>query len=114
VRKQLRLERVAADLDHLALPVHDLEAPGLGGVRDDHMNRVGADVDHRDAHRRRDPTEGRWRTISPVLGASPTTGSPRADVLGELVLPDHDGRPTRLGDLWADRPAVLVWLRHYG
>ena len=33
---------------------------------------------------------------------------------GELVLPDHDGRPTRLGDLWADRPAVLVWMRHYG
>ncbi len=38
----------------------------------------------------------------------------RADELGEIVLPDHDERPVRLGDLWQERPAVLVWLRHYG
>ncbi|GBD46416.1 AhpC/TSA family protein [Thermoleophilum album] len=38
----------------------------------------------------------------------------RADALAELVLPDHDGRDVRLGDLWAERPAVIVWLRHYG
>ena len=25
--------------------------------------------------------------------------------------PEHD---VRLGDLWSDRPAALVWLRHYG
>ena len=34
--------------------------------------------------------------------------------LAQIVLPDHDGNDVRLGDLWADGPAVLVWLRHYG
>ncbi len=34
--------------------------------------------------------------------------------LADLVLPDHDGREVRLGDLWQDGPVALVWLRHYG
>lgn len=38
----------------------------------------------------------------------------RADALADITLPDQDGHATRLGDLWRDRPAVLVWLRHYG
>jgi hypothetical protein len=38
----------------------------------------------------------------------------RADGLADIVLPDQDGQPVRLGDLWRERPAVLVWLRHYG
>jgi hypothetical protein len=38
----------------------------------------------------------------------------RADALAEISLLDHDGREVRLGDLWKDRPAALVWLRHYG
>jgi len=38
----------------------------------------------------------------------------RADALADVVLPDHDEREIRLGDLWAERPAALVWLRHYG
>jgi hypothetical protein len=38
----------------------------------------------------------------------------RADALADTVLPDQDGEPVRLGDLWRDGPAVLVWLRHYG
>jgi hypothetical protein len=37
-----------------------------------------------------------------------------AEALADLTLPDHDGRPVRLGDLWRERPAALVWLRHYG
>jgi hypothetical protein len=37
-----------------------------------------------------------------------------ADALAEIVLPDHDAEPVRLGDLWRDGPVVLVWLRHYG
>jgi len=37
-----------------------------------------------------------------------------ADVLADIVLPDHDGHDVRLGELWSDRPAALVWLRHYG
>jgi len=38
----------------------------------------------------------------------------RADALAGIVLPDHDGVEHRLGDFWAERPAALVWLRHYG
>jgi hypothetical protein len=34
--------------------------------------------------------------------------------LAEIVLPDAEGREVRLGSLWAERPAVLVFLRHYG
>ena len=32
----------------------------------------------------------------------------------DLVCLDLDGNEVRLGSLWEDRPAVLVWLRHYG
>jgi hypothetical protein len=38
----------------------------------------------------------------------------RSSRLAEIVLPDADGKETRLGSLWASRPAVLVFLRHYG
>ncbi|MBV9310111.1 MAG: hypothetical protein JOZ73_04725 [Solirubrobacterales bacterium] len=38
----------------------------------------------------------------------------RADALADLVLRDHDGNETRLGDLWRERSVALVWLRHYG
>jgi hypothetical protein len=34
--------------------------------------------------------------------------------LSELVLPDADGAPHRLGDLWKERPALLLWVRHFG
>jgi hypothetical protein len=34
--------------------------------------------------------------------------------LAEITLPDPDGREVRLGSLWADSPAVLVFIRHYG
>jgi hypothetical protein len=37
-----------------------------------------------------------------------------ADELAEIALPDQDENPVRLGDLWRERPAVMVWLRHYG
>jgi prostamide/prostaglandin F2alpha synthase len=43
-----------------------------------------------------------------------TTPPTTADALADIVLPDHDGHDVRLGDLWSDRPAALVWLRHYG
>jgi hypothetical protein len=53
-----------------------------------------------------------------VLGAasSPQRTNPpaRADALADIVLPDHDAAPVRLGDLWAQHPVALVWLRHYG
>lgn len=34
--------------------------------------------------------------------------------LAPLSLPDTDGRDVRLGSLWTDGPAVVVFLRHYG
>jgi hypothetical protein len=43
-----------------------------------------------------------------------TSPPERADELAEIVLPDQDGNEVRLGELWAKRPAALVWLRHYG
>mgnify|MGYP001819567470 CR=1 FL=1 len=30
------------------------------------------------------------------------------------LLETGSGKPVRLGDLWQDRPAVLVFLRHFG
>jgi len=34
--------------------------------------------------------------------------------LAEISLPDADERPVRLGSLWTEAPAVVVFLRHYG
>jgi hypothetical protein len=34
--------------------------------------------------------------------------------LAPIVLPDCDGRAVRLGSLWAESLAVVVFLRHYG
>ena len=34
--------------------------------------------------------------------------------LADLVVKDLDGNDVRVGSFWADGPAVLVWLRHYG
>jgi hypothetical protein len=34
--------------------------------------------------------------------------------LAEVVLPDTDNQAVKLGSLWAEGPAVIVFLRHYG
>lgn len=34
--------------------------------------------------------------------------------LGALTVLDVKGAPVTLASLWADRPVVLVWLRHFG
>ena len=34
--------------------------------------------------------------------------------LGEIELPDLEGRQVRVGTLWEERPAALIFLRHYG
>jgi hypothetical protein len=56
--------------------------------------------------------------VRAVLGSArkreQTNPPARADQLAGIVLPDHDGNDVRLGDLWQDGPAALVWLRHYG
>jgi hypothetical protein len=36
------------------------------------------------------------------------------DALAAIELRDSTGAPRRLGDLWAERPVVLVFLRHFG
>jgi hypothetical protein len=38
----------------------------------------------------------------------------RADDLEDVVLQDSSGVDVRLGALWEARPAVVVFLRHYG
>ena len=37
-----------------------------------------------------------------------------SSALAPISLPDVDGREIRLGEIWTSRPAVLVFLRHYG
>jgi hypothetical protein len=34
--------------------------------------------------------------------------------LAGMTLPDVDAKPVQLGSLWAERPAVVVFLRHWG
>jgi len=34
--------------------------------------------------------------------------------LAEIVLPDWEGQQVRLGSLWAESPAIIAFLRHYG
>ena len=43
-----------------------------------------------------------------------TAATALAARLAPIVLPDADGQPVRLGSLWSDAPAVVVFLRHYG
>ena len=56
--------------------------------------------------------------MSPLFGIASrrqdATPPEDASVLADLVVKDLDGRDVRLGSLWEDGPAVLVWLRHYG
>jgi hypothetical protein len=53
-----------------------------------------------------------------ILGASLRSQNTRppedASGLADLAVKDLEGNDVRLGSLWEDRPAVLVWLRHYG
>lgn len=56
--------------------------------------------------------------MSRFIGASRSRQKVRppedASGLADLVVVDLDGNDVRLGSLWEDGPAVLVWLRHYG
>lgn len=46
---------------------------------------------------------------TPKQSASATSAA-----IADIQLLDADGNPVRLGSLWDDGPAVIVWLRHYG
>jgi hypothetical protein len=50
------------------------------------------------------------------VAARRQTTNPPEDTgeLADFVLQDQRGEDVRLGELWSDGPAVLVWLRHYG
>lgn len=43
-----------------------------------------------------------------------TTDLAVSQALADLELQDPDGKAVRLGSLWADRPVVLVFVRHFG
>jgi hypothetical protein len=34
--------------------------------------------------------------------------------LAEVTVQDVEGREHRIGELWREKPAVLVFVRHYG
>ena len=50
------------------------------------------------------PTRLRWTSLPPQVG----------DVAPDATLLDHDGRPTILSTLWAERPVLLLFWRHFG
>ncbi len=37
-----------------------------------------------------------------------------AEAFADVVLADVEGIPHRLGDLWAENPHVILFLRHFG
>jgi hypothetical protein len=37
-----------------------------------------------------------------------------AGVIEDIEVLDENSEPVRLGSLWEEGPAVIVWLRHYG
>jgi len=37
-----------------------------------------------------------------------------SEKISGITLPDPDGNTQKLGDLWAQNPVVVVFLRHYG
>jgi peroxiredoxin len=55
-------------------------------------------------HWRRGPTRRVWTALPPQDG----------DPAPDLMLPDGTGAPIQLSDLWADRPALLLFWRHWG
>ncbi len=50
------------------------------------------------------PTRLRWTSLPPQPG----------DAAPDAVLPDHDGAPVRLSSLWAERPMLVLFWRHFG
>jgi hypothetical protein len=36
------------------------------------------------------------------------------DAIADIELPNQDDETVRIGDLWAEGPVALIWLRHYG
>lgn len=55
------------------------------------------------------------RRILGTAGKRQKTRPPEdASELAQIVVKDLDGAEVRLGSLWEDGPATVVFLRHYG
>lgn len=50
------------------------------------------------------PTRTRFEALPPQAG----------DAAPDLTLPDTSGEPRRLSDYWAHRPALVIFMRHFG
>lgn len=50
------------------------------------------------------PTRTRWDALPPQAG----------DPAPDLALPDTDGRVRQLSEFWKERPALVLFLRHFG
>ena len=50
------------------------------------------------------PTRLRWTSLPPQVG----------DPAPDATLPDHEGRDVALSSLWADRPLLVLFWRHFG
>jgi hypothetical protein len=48
------------------------------------------------------------------MATSKSRGAGDTAAIENIELLDVQDQPVRLGSLWEDGPAVLVWLRHYG
>lgn len=55
-----------------------------------------------------------WWLLDAARTREQTTSPEHIEALAEITLPNQDGRPVRLRDLWRDGPAVIVWLRQFG
>jgi len=53
------------------------------------------------------PRRARYTEVFPMANSL-------SEALAAIALPDTDGREIRLGSLWENNPAVMVFLRHYG
>ena len=60
------------------------------------------------------PRRWPWWMLDTVRVREQSAAPEDIDALAEITLPDEDGRPVRLRDLWRDGPAVIVWLRQFG
>ena len=67
-----------------------------------------------DAGTRRSYAGTLWSVLGAAKQKQAAKAPERADALAGIVLLDHDGAEVTLGELWSERPAALVWLRHYG
>jgi peroxiredoxin len=50
------------------------------------------------------PTRLRWTSLPPQAG----------DAAPDAVLPDHEGRRAHLSSMWAERPLLVLFWRHFG